>query len=142
MIEWITVSKEIPTFEEIRSQVTESLMGYADFVYLVGSAATKRFQKESDIDLAVYFKKEPKHKDYLKLVSELEESFQREVQLAVLNKIDPIFGQQVLENGRLCFESDPKKHLEWKVKQMSIYPDFKRSRKVIEDQLLNRKKYV
>ena len=45
------------TQQEIKTDVETVLQGQYLFAILLGSAATPRFHNESDIDLAVYFKK-------------------------------------------------------------------------------------
>ncbi len=128
--------------ESISQTLTKILILDAEFAFLMGSAETKRFHAESDIDVAVFWKTscdELKKKQYLQT---LEEKFNRDVDLISLNKIDVVFARQVLETGRMLFTNSDGFLLNWKMEQMSDYPDFKASRKIIEDNILKRKKYV
>jgi proline dehydrogenase len=75
-------------------------------------------------------------------MNELEEKLGHDIDLISLNNIDVIYGIQVIDTGRLLVNTNPGLMLEWKVKQLSRYPDFKASRAIIENNILNRKKYV
>ena len=130
------------TQEEIKTSFETLLQGQYLFAVLLGSAATPRFYHESDIDLAVYFKKTLSFEELSQFTSKLSDKFELNCDLINLNKIDPIFARQVIETGRELSIIDPSFFNIWKAEQMSRYPDFKRSRKIIEDNLLNRKKYV
>jgi predicted nucleotidyltransferase len=113
-----------------------------EFAYLLGSADTERFGPDSDIDVAVYPKANLGSEQFAKIRRQLEEEFSRDVDFVSLVGVDVIFARQVIETGRLLFNQNPEVHLSWKADQLSRYPDFKISRKVIEDNLLVRKKYV
>jgi predicted nucleotidyltransferase len=127
---------------EICTELKLQCSPLVNFAYLMGSAGTERFHEESDIDLAVHWKVEPEFSEILKISAALSQSFNREVDLVSLNRIDLIFGRQVLETGRLLFCSEPGIHLQWKADQLSRYPDFKFTRGPIEKNILVRKKYV
>ena len=133
-----------PDFSSIQSAVKQVLTTHAEFCFLLGSAATPRFHKESDIDLAVFWKASVFKNIELqtRLYSEIRESFEVDVDLISLNEIDVIYGIQVVETGRLLFSNDAGLLLQWKAEQLSKYPDFKATRKVIEDNILKRKSYV
>lgn len=85
-----------------------------EFAYLFGSQATGEAWKSSDIDIAVYFKKEAT-KDILgkklHLCSVLENLLKREVDVVYLNKIDlipPHLGYDILKEGWLILEKNPE----------------------------------
>ena len=122
--------------------LTDTLNQNAEFAFLMGSAETARFNPQSDIDIAVYWKSSCNEEQRNQLYRMLEEKFNREIDLISLEKIDVIFARQVLETGRLLFTKSDGFLLNWKMKQLSDYPDFKASRKIIEDNILKRKKYV
>ena len=128
--------------EPISQILTETLIQEAEFVFLMGSAETERFHAESDIDVAVFWKTSCDELKKKQCLQTLEEKFNRDVDLISLNKIDVIFARQVLETGRILFTNSDGMLLKWKMEQMSDYPDFKASRKIIEDNILKRKKYV
>jgi len=128
--------------EQVRLATTKHLQAQCHFAYLLGSAGTKRFTDTSDVDLAAFFKNVPSISESHRITEDLQEALKRDVDLVVLNTIDPIFARQVLETGRLLFADQTGYHLQWKAHQLSLYPDFKTSREVIEKSLLNRKKHV
>lgn len=114
----------------------------AEFVLLLGSAGTPRFQKESDIDLAAYFITPPSFEEMTQITNSLESKLNRDCDLVALNSVDLIYARQVLDTGReLLVKNRPHFNI-WKAKILSEYPDFKRSRKIVEENLLNRKKHV
>lgn len=123
--------------------ITKVLEKHCDFIYLLGSLGTSRFSAHSDIDLAVFWKNDLDSERVVDLIGQLEDSFGRDVDLVSLNRIDPIFARQVLATGRLIYVDRKAAGilLKWKMEKMSEYPDFKRTRKIIEDHLLKRKKY-
>ena len=122
--------------------VADELSSYAVFVYLMGSAETDRFNQDSDVDVAIYWKPDIDEKQKRSCLFKLEDIFKREVDLVSLNNIDLIFAIQVLDKGRLLINNDKGFHLNWRAEKLSQYPDFKASRKNIENNILNRKKYV
>ncbi len=128
--------------DEICKILTEILEQDAEFAFLMGSAGTDRFHSQSDIDIAVFWKSTCLEDQINQSTRLLEKKFNRDVDLVSLNKIDVIFARQVLETGRLVFCLSDGILLNWKMQKLSDYPDFKVSRKMIEDNILNRKKYV
>ena len=76
-------------------------------IYLYGSFVDLTFCKYSDIDLAV--ESEMEYDVFLKLFSEVNRGFEREVDLRLINELP--FTQQVREKGLLIYErknSDPQ----------------------------------
>lgn len=138
------------TFSQIELITKNILNEYTEFCFLLGSATTPRFNKESDIDLAVYWKnsllnptlKKINFELQLQILNQLENEFHSEVDLVSLNNIDIIYGIQVVTTGKIIINNNPGLLLQWKTDQLSKYPDFKRSRSIIENNILNRKKYV
>jgi predicted nucleotidyltransferase len=131
------------SFEKIQSIVEQTIGNLSDFCFLLGSAATPRFREDSDIDVAVFWRNGDIDFDLkLKIMNELEDKLGHDIDLISLNNIDIIYGIQVVDKGRLLFNTNPGLMLEWKAKQLSRYPDFKASRAIIENNILNRKKYV
>ena len=126
----------------ISETIKTVLNDLAEFCYLMGSAETEKFNTDSDVDVAVFWKKDISEDQKNNCHIVFEEKFKRDVDLVSLNKIDVIFARQVLETGRLLFCHSKGFHLNWTMEQMSIYPDFKFSRQIIEKNILNRKKHV
>lgn len=131
------------SFEEIRLAINEILDPHSEFCFLLGSAGTPRFRQDSDIDIAVFWKNgDVDFNLKLEIINKLENKLSRDIDLISLNSIDVIYGIQVVDTGRLLINNNPGLMLDWKVKQLSRYPDFKASRAIIEKNILNRKKYV
>jgi predicted nucleotidyltransferase len=126
----------------IQMTVKNILSQYSEFAFLLGSAATERFNEKSDIDLAVFWKPNIDEKIKTQCWNELEDIFGRETQVVGLNKVDIIFARQVLETGRILFVNSDGELLNWKMIVLSMYPDFKYSRNIVEKNILNRKKNV
>lgn len=126
----------------VSTALKERLSPYGEFAFLMGSAETARFNAESDIDVAIFWKTSCVGEKRLQLIGELAQKLGRDLDVIALNDVDVIFARQVLETGRLLFNNSPGLLLNWKMEQMSAYPDFKFTRKIIEDNILKRKKYV
>ena len=136
-------SVEQLAFDKIQSIVDQTIGNLSVFCFLLGSAATPRFRQDSGIDIAVYWRDGKIDFDLkLKIMNDLEDKLGHDIDLISLNNIDVIYGIQVVDTGRLLVNNNPGLMLEWKAKQLSRYPDFKASRAIIENNILNRKKYV
>ncbi|MFZ4404122.1 MAG: type VII toxin-antitoxin system MntA family adenylyltransferase antitoxin [Pseudobdellovibrionaceae bacterium] len=122
-------------------QIINILDESAVFLYLMGSFDTPRFNEESDIDLAIFYKQNVSLETKYQLSRDLNFKFDIQIQLVELNDIDPIFAHQVLQTGRLLFCKDDTILVQWKIKYMSMYIDFKMDREIIEKNLLHRKRY-
>ncbi|HXH76471.1 MAG TPA: nucleotidyltransferase domain-containing protein [Bacteriovoracaceae bacterium] len=131
------------TLEKLKSTATNTIGKLSEFCFLLGSAATLRFRQDSDIDIAVFWKDgEIDFNLKLKIMNELEDKLEHNIDLISLNNIDVIYGIQVVDTGRLLINNNSGLLLDWKAKQLSRYPDFKSSRAIIEKNILKRKKYV
>ena len=89
-----------PTLIEIKTVLEATLKGKYVFALVLGSAATERFHKESDLDIAVYFKDIPDFEKTVSYKNLLEDKLKIDCDLIVLNKFDPIFAIKVIETGR------------------------------------------
>jgi predicted nucleotidyltransferase len=130
------------SYSEAVEGITKILQPHCLFVFLLGSFGTERFSEDSDIDLAGYFQEPLTWELRMKLTQLLSQLLLREIDLVDLKKIDPIFGKQVVETGKVIFSKSAGQLLAWKMQILSVYPDFKKSREVIEKNLLRRKKNV
>ena len=76
------MSHSIITFEKIQSNLIETIGDLSDFCFLLGSAATPRFRKDSDIDIAVYWKNgEIDFNLRLKIINELEDKLGHDINI-------------------------------------------------------------
>ena len=79
-----------------------------DLVLLFGSVATGRARPESDLDLAVRFSGSvPTMTEVSRLQMALQELFpERQVDLAILNRADPLFLKQITDACELLYGSE------------------------------------
>lgn len=97
------------------------------FVYLFGSQATKKTDFESDIDLAVYLDEscEDLFKTRLYLIEKLQDIFKKNVEVIILNEQKSIFFKFVIiKQGKVIFEKDHNKRVDFEFKTMQEYYDF------------------
>ncbi|MBD3321854.1 MAG: hypothetical protein GF350_12230 [Chitinivibrionales bacterium] len=129
--------------ESIVSRIEPILKNQVEFALLFGSVLTENFAGESDIDCAAYFKEPPgSFSDRAQLTLDLEDALQKKVDFIFLNSADTIITMQVLANGELIINNDPGEFVVYKAQKISEYIDFKRSRKIIEDSMLNGRIYA
>lgn len=113
--------------------------------YLFGSYASGRPRSFSDIDLAVLLDKSVGKEDYLmerlKLMGELSIVLGvDEVELVVLNELQPSLAYRVIKDGELLYtKEDAKKQLvDFKVKTMDRYFDFQPVQRMFSEGLARR----
>lgn len=113
------------------------------FALVFGSLLNERFQNDSDIDLAVYHRKaRPGIGEKMNFYQQFYELSSHELDIVFLNDCDLIIAMQVMANGELIINSDPGFFLNYKAMTISRYLDFKMSRKIIEDHMLNGRLYA
>ena len=98
------------------------------FCYLFGSQTTKNVISESDVDLAIYFNKN-RVKDFfgrrLELIAEISKALKKETDVVVLNTAPPFLRYVILKEGKLIFERDKGKRIDFELKSLNEYFDFK-----------------
>lgn len=98
------------------------------FCYLFGSRATKNAISGSDVDLAIYFDKN-RVKDFfekrLGLIAEISRVLKKETDIVVLNTAPPFLRYVILKEGKLIFERDKGKRIDFELKSLNEYFDFK-----------------
>lgn len=110
------------------------------FCYLFGSFAYQNFTSKSDIDIAVFLD-EKKNRDFFKkrleLIAELSRLLKREVDVIILNSLHSIFLKYViLKEGRLIFEKDKGKRIDFELKTLNEYFDFRPALKMYQQRML------
>jgi predicted nucleotidyltransferase len=129
--------------QNIILRLIELLKGKAEFALLFGSITNDNFNIESDIDIAVYFNSEFNTKEKKAGIRrEIIKSFDRDIDLIILNDADIIITMQVLANGNIIINENNSNFILFKAKKISEYLDFKISRKIIEDNMLNGRIYA
>ena len=107
------------------------------FAFLFGSYATGTAHSRSDIDLAIYCNDKLDFYQLQELKDLINKQYPElpEIDIVQLKFANLIICRQVLEFGQLLFSKNDDLLVDFSVKQMSMYIDFKRSRKIIEDHL-------
>jgi len=98
--------------------------------YLFGSQAKGNIGPLSDIDIAVYFDESvPANERFdlrLETLGQLMDLFKTdEVDLVVLNDAPPLLSHRILKEGTLIFSDNHKKRLDFEVKAVLKYLDWK-----------------
>lgn len=119
-------------FETVKDSVNHIFRKYDDvvFVYLFGSQLTGKIGPLSDIDFAVYFNdKLSKFERFdlkLKIAGELSSSLKKdEIDLVILNEAYPLLEHRIVKYGKVIFSRDEKKRIDYEVKAVLRYLDFK-----------------
>jgi len=100
------------------------------FAYLFGSRAEERAVKSSDFDFAVMFPKETVLSGLFdmrcKMISELTGILGKDVDVTALNDIDSVLLKfVVISKGMVIYEKDHGERLDFEVRVMNEYYDFK-----------------
>lgn len=101
---------------------------YITFAYLFGSQVSGKTRFGSDLDIAVWFAKEPSLNILGNLVGDLEDLTKQRIDLVELNGLPqkkPKLAYNVVSKGVLLFTKDEKLHVEFKTKTFLHYLDFK-----------------
>lgn len=97
------------------------------FAYLFGSQVTGKTNFESDIDLAIYLTESCRDpfRTRLVLIENLQDILKRNVEIMVLNEQKSIFFKfTIIKEGKVIFERDHKKRVDFELKTMQEYYDF------------------
>lgn len=98
------------------------------FCYIFGSLAYGKFNSESDVDIAVYLD-EKKSDDFfdkrLDLISEISQILGIEADILVLNTASLFLKYVVLREGKLIFSRDESQRIDFELKTINNYFDFK-----------------
>lgn len=92
-----------------------------------GSAVTSKLHSLSDLDLAVFYKEADFSWDkYTDLLFDLQKIFpQKEIDIAIINRADPLFLKKITENCQLLYGSS-QELAELKIYAFKRYADHKR----------------
>jgi uncharacterized protein len=115
---------------ENTQKIAETLkqMPNIQFAYAFGSRVKGTPHFGSDLDIALYFDKEPDLLEIGMMVNELEEASGLQVDLVKLNglhKKNPKLAHRVIDEGILLFSRDDKALVEFKKSAILWYLDFK-----------------
>jgi len=96
-------------------------------ILLFGSAASSKLHPQSDIDIAVLSEKpDLSLESYSNLIFDFQKCFpKREVDLAIINRADPLFLKKITENCRLLY-GNPQELARLKIYAFKRYVDHRR----------------
>ncbi|MFH1233727.1 MAG: nucleotidyltransferase domain-containing protein [Patescibacteria group bacterium] len=97
------------------------------FAYLFGSQTGEKTNFESDVDIAVYLSEYCKDffKTRLFLIERLQDVLKKNVEVIILNEQKSIFFKFVIiKEGKIVFEKDHEKRVDFESKIMRDYYDF------------------
>ncbi len=97
-------------------------------VVLFGSVARGKTHAESDVDVGVLSKRPITFNRRLKLWLELSRLFRAEIDLAILNHVNPVLGFAVARDGKLLFEDETWAWENWRSYQIRQFWDTKKFR--------------
>lgn len=106
-------------------------------VYLFGSVLGKAFNRDSDIDIGILYRREniPTWEETNQERLALSDLLQRETDLVILNDASPILCYQVLKLGQRILNLDGHDMNQFFVRTINEYFDLKQTRRVIEQAL-------
>lgn len=110
------------------------------FCYLFGSFASGKTNRESDIDIAIYLDQNTT-KDFfnkrLDLIARLTQLLHREVDIIILNTAYPFLRYVIIKEGKLIYSKDEDKRIDFELKTLNDYYDFKPTMEQYNQVLIN-----
>ena len=106
---------------------------------LFGSEASGLATSESDIDVAVLYKKKPDVLEIFQFKQHLSDEMHKDVDLVALNDASPILAMQVIKNGLPLYILDQKAYQSFEVRLITDYADLKKHLEPFEQNILKRK---
>jgi predicted nucleotidyltransferase len=126
------IMKQILSVSKKRKEITLS--------YLFGSFATGTTNKDSDVDIAVYLNPD-KCKDIfdtrLILIKEFTQALKKEVDVIILNTTKPFLRFVVIKEGKLAFQRDEGFKIDFEIRTLNEYFDFKPYMEMYQKAILN-----
>jgi len=114
--------------EEIKKKLENCLKkNPVIFVYLFGSVAEEKEGVLSDIDIAVYFEERVDYfNEKIKLLGEIMKILKMDaIDIVVLNISPPLISHRIVKYGKLIYSKDEKKRIEYEVRAVLQYLDWK-----------------
>lgn len=117
--------------ETTSKKVSASFLRYEEVVvaYLFGSRARGDFTRGSDLDFAILLSRNFKDPyDFIRLIGELATALNvkdEKINLVVLNDADLGLAYKVISEGSVVFERDVEKRVDFEVRVLKSYLDFK-----------------
>jgi predicted nucleotidyltransferase len=95
------------------------------FALLFGSYAKGKQRKDSDIDIAVYFKEKPDADAFLRYVCTFSDIINKEVDVVILNKASAMLRHQIFKNKQTLVVKDKEQYINFRLKSMNDYEEYK-----------------
>lgn len=98
------------------------------FCYLFGSQATGTSISKSDIDIGLFFDKDQVDDFFekrLELIGEISKILKKDADIVVLNTASSFLRYVVLKEGKIIFERSQDKRVDFELKALNDYFDFK-----------------
>ena len=92
-------------------------------LYVFGSAAAGKDRKKSDIDLAIMSTRRVASMERVQMETALSNLLHRDVDLVVFDQCSPLLQHQILANGRMIYQSDPRERVRQEVYARKAYFD-------------------
>lgn len=126
------IMKQIKSVSKKRKEIILS--------YLFGSFALGTTNRDSDIDIAVYL--DPKTcKDLfdtrLMLIKEFTQALKKDVDVVILNTTKPFLRFVIIKEGKLVFQRDEGFKIDFEIKVLNEYFDFKPYMEMYQKAILN-----
>jgi len=119
------------SYEFTMKNLNMTFSGYKEIViaYLFGSRARGDYTAESDVDFAILISESFKDPyDFVRLVGDLATTLgleDKKINLIVLNDASLELASKVISEGKVIFERDSEKRVEFEVRILKAYLDFK-----------------
>ena len=107
----------------------------AEAIYLFGSFANGTFNENSDIDIAVLYKKKVDRVELFKMQNTLSLKFERDVDLVDLQDIDDVFAYEIINHSKKLKTSKFAEDYEYRV--WLRYLDLQEDRKEIVKEFIS-----
>lgn len=108
------------------------------FAYVFGSwVIGKPSPPGSDVDIAIFTSRELSWKELVSMAMDLEDSLGLRVDLVHLNKAPLLLAYEVVSKGVLIFDRDPERRVDFEVKTIREFLDFKPRLTQYYDTVLN-----
>jgi len=111
------------------------------FAFVFGSANSRYFNKNSDIDIAIWLNNHPQSIEDIYIIKNDAEKcidFKHDIDIIILNNADTIITNQIITKGKLIINNDPDFTDKFIITSQSKYSDFKYWRFNLENELKNK----
>ncbi len=95
------------------------------FAFMFGSYVKGKHKRESDLDVAVFFKNPPEGLHLFDYVNKLSNMLRKEVHLVVLNNASPMLKHQIVKYGIRLIKKDGSLYTRFREKTMTDYEEYK-----------------